>query len=103
MLKRWKEEIILLLTVLLCATGGGYFGGRMAQLAAPSVQPVVSEHSEFFGSIPTAEGPLPSPTEQPTVIVIVLNQSHTNGQTPQSAIYQLAKPLNQIQSPVNFI
>jgi len=103
MVKRWKEEMILALTVLLCATGGGYFGGKMAQWTAPPVQPVVHERSDIFGSLPPAESPAATSAEQPTVIVIVLDPSRTPGQVPQSAVYQFGKPLNQIQNPVNFI
>lgn len=100
MVQRWKEDLILSLTVLLCATGGGYLGGKMA---LPSGGPAVHAPSEFFGSLPPGQEPLPRPAEPTTVIVIVLNQSHLSSPKPQSAVYQLGRPLNTIHNLVNFI
>ena len=99
MVKRWKEEIILAVTLVVCATGGGYLGGKMAQMATPPVHPAVSQGNDIFGTLPPVERPLAPQCVQPTVIMIFVNPP----QAPQRAVYQLDPPLNPIQSPVNFI
>ena len=99
MVKRWKEEVILGLTLVLCATGGGYLGGKMAQIATPAAHSAVHQGSDIFGSLPPVESPPATQPVQSTVIVIFVNPP----QSPQKAVYQLEKPLNRIQSPVNFI
>ncbi|MFN8608329.1 MAG: hypothetical protein U0931_12405 [Vulcanimicrobiota bacterium] len=92
MVKRWKDELVLGLTLIVCALFGGYFGGKLAQMNSP-IPPATYHSAETFG--------LPPGEAAPRVIVIILHDSrsiHT-----ESASYRNEQPLNNIQKAVNII
>ncbi|MBS2040418.1 hypothetical protein JST97_35855 [bacterium] len=92
MVKRWKDEMILGLTLFVCAIFGGYFGGKLAQMRVPNPH-------ETFNSTATF-GQLPAEAK-PTFILIVVHDSG-DGQ-PESASNRYENPLNGIQARVNII
>lgn len=92
MVKRWKDELILVATLVVCALFGGYFGGKLAQMRATPANETFRP-SQTFGQLP--------PEPAPTVIVIVLHDSPVNH--PESASNRHERSLNDIQTEVNII
>jgi hypothetical protein len=92
MLQRWKDELVLVVILIVCAVFGGYFGAKLSQMNMPG-KPATYHRAETFGQPPSAT--------LPTVIVIVVHDSPTRG--PESATYRMDGSLNPIQSCVNFI
>lgn len=92
MVKRWKAELVLGVTLIICSLFGGYFGGKLAQMYTPN-PPATYHPAETFGQLP--------PETPPTVIVIVVHDSSTRH--PEAATYRMDRPLNPIQNAVNFI
>jgi hypothetical protein len=98
MVKRWKDEIVLGIVLLVCSAFGGFFGAKMAQIESPKA-PVVLENSQTFGSLPPAESVPMDYADKAPVIVIVVNES-----TPhEKAVHTLPRVLNPVQQQVNFI